>query len=182
MPCHLPVNYDEAPTTMTSNTTLVEELQAVVGDAYVLHDHADLIVFEYDGSVDKALPSAVVLPASAEEVSEVVRIACLHDLPIVRAGRRYRPERRRGRRARRHPDAPYADDPDPGDRRREPHSGGRAGARQHRPDRRCLQVRPLLRARSLQPEGMHDRRQRGRELGRSALSRIRGYHQSRART
>ena len=71
---------------MTSNTTLVEELQAVVGDAYVLHDHADLIVFEYDGSVDKALPSAVVLPASAEEVSEVVRIACLHDLPIVARG------------------------------------------------------------------------------------------------
>ena len=71
---------------MTSNPTLVEELQAVVGDAYVLHDHADLIVFEYDGSVDKALPSAVVLPASAEEVSEVVRIARRHDLPIVARG------------------------------------------------------------------------------------------------
>ena len=71
---------------MTSNPTLIEELQAVVGDAYVLHDHADLIVFEYDGSVDKALPSAVVLPASAEEVSEVVRIACRHDLPIVARG------------------------------------------------------------------------------------------------
>ena len=74
------------PDTMTSNTTLIEELQAVVGDAYVLHDHADLIVFEYDGSVDKALPSAVVLPASAEEVSEVVRIARRHDLPIVARG------------------------------------------------------------------------------------------------
>ena len=71
---------------MTPNPILVEELQAVVGNAYVLHDHADLIVFEYDGSVDKALPSAVVLPASAEEVSEVVRIASRHDLPIVARG------------------------------------------------------------------------------------------------
>ena len=71
---------------MASNPTLVEELRAVVGDAYVLHDHADLIVFEYDGSVDKALPSAVVLPASAEEVSEVVGIARRHDLPIVARG------------------------------------------------------------------------------------------------
>ncbi len=71
---------------MTSTPTLVKELQVVVGDAYVLHDHADLIVFEYDGSVDKALPSAVVLPASAEEVSEVVKIARRHDLPIVARG------------------------------------------------------------------------------------------------
>ena len=71
---------------MASNPTLVEELRAVVGDAYVLHDHADLIVFEYDGSVDKALPSAVVLPASAEEVSEVVGIARRRDLPIVARG------------------------------------------------------------------------------------------------
>ena len=71
---------------MASNPTLVEELRAVVGDAYVLHDQADLIVFEYDGSVDKALPSAVVLPASAEEVSEVVGIARRHDLPIVARG------------------------------------------------------------------------------------------------
>ncbi|MCH8206624.1 MAG: FAD-binding protein [Chloroflexi bacterium] len=53
---------------------------------YVVHAHADLIVFEYDGSVDKALPLAVVLPASAEEVSEVVKIAGRHQLPIVARG------------------------------------------------------------------------------------------------
>ena len=33
---------------------IVQELQAIVGDEYVLHKAEDLIVFEYDGSVDRA--------------------------------------------------------------------------------------------------------------------------------
>ena len=41
-------------------------------------------------------------------------------------------------------------------------------------------ARPLLRARSLQPAGLHDRRQRRRELGRRALPQVRVHHQPRA--
>ena len=36
---------------------IISELQAVVGDDYVIYKPEDLIVFEYDGSVDKALPN-----------------------------------------------------------------------------------------------------------------------------
>ena len=71
---------------MASTRTLIDDLKSVVGDMYVVHGPADLIVFEYDGSVDKAMPLAVVLPASAEEVSEVVKIAGRHQLPIVARG------------------------------------------------------------------------------------------------
>ena len=65
---------------------VVRELEAVVGETYVVHEPGDLIVFEYDGSVDRALPTTVVLPSSTREVSEVVKIAARHGLPIVARG------------------------------------------------------------------------------------------------
>ena len=54
---------------ITTEPTLMKDLKSVVGDMYVVHEPEDLIVFEYDGSVDRALPLAVVLPVSTEEVS-----------------------------------------------------------------------------------------------------------------
>ena len=71
---------------MDDRKELIEEFKAVVGDSYVVHEPEDLIVFEYDGSVDRALPLAVVLPASTEEVSGVVMAAHRHGLPIVARG------------------------------------------------------------------------------------------------
>ena len=71
---------------VSENNLLVDELRAIVGDDYVVHLPEDLIVFEYDGSVDKAMPSAVVLPASTEEVSAVVAAASRAGVPIVARG------------------------------------------------------------------------------------------------
>ena len=71
---------------MASNSTLVADLKAAVGAEFVLHEPEDLIVYEYDGSVDRALPAAVALPASTEEVSAVVKIARRHGAPIVARG------------------------------------------------------------------------------------------------
>ena len=65
---------------------LVADLQSIVGGMYVVHRPEDLIVFEYDGSVDRAMPQVVVLPASTDEVSRVVRVASRHGLPIVARG------------------------------------------------------------------------------------------------
>ena len=42
---------------MGDNEGLIRELKAIVGDLYVVHAPEDLIVFEYDGSADRA-PSA----------------------------------------------------------------------------------------------------------------------------
>ena len=71
---------------MKDQKDLIREMKAVVGDMYVVHEPEDLIVFEQDGSVDRGMPLAVVLPGSSEEVSEVVRAAHLRDLPIVARG------------------------------------------------------------------------------------------------
>jgi glycolate oxidase len=65
---------------------LVRELQGIVGEPYVVYKPEDLIVFEYDGSVDRRMPLLVTLPASTEEVSGVVKAARKHGLPIVARG------------------------------------------------------------------------------------------------
>ena len=71
---------------MADAKDLIAELTSIVGDAYVVHAPEDLIVFEYDGSVDRALPVAVVLPASTEEVAETVKAAARHGVPMVARG------------------------------------------------------------------------------------------------
>ena len=71
---------------MTDLNGLISELSDIVGESYVIHEPEDLIVFEYDGSVDRALPRAVVLPADAEQVGAVVRVARSHGEPIVARG------------------------------------------------------------------------------------------------
>ena len=69
---------------------IISELQSVVGDEYVIYKPEDLIVFEYDGSVDKALPMVVALPNSTDEVSGCVKVAAKHDVPIVARGAGHR--------------------------------------------------------------------------------------------
>ena len=71
---------------MASKEGLISEMKAVVGDMYVVHEPEDLIVFESDGSVDRALPLAVVLPESTQQVSQVVQAAGLHEVPVVARG------------------------------------------------------------------------------------------------
>ena len=61
-------------------------LSAIVGEPNVVHRAEDLIVFEYDGSVDRALPTVVALPRTTAEVSDVVKIAGAHGVPVVARG------------------------------------------------------------------------------------------------
>ena len=69
-----------------SNSELIRDLAAVVSEPNVVHRPEDLIVFEYDGSVDRALPTVVALPRTTAEVSDVVKIAGAHGVPVVARG------------------------------------------------------------------------------------------------
>lgn len=75
---------------MTSAATIdkriLRELIALVGRDYVLHEPTDLMVFEYDGTIDRALPQVVVLPDTPEQVSEVVKLARRYGLPVTPRG------------------------------------------------------------------------------------------------
>ena len=61
-------------------------LQSIVGESNVVHHSDDLLVFEYDGSVDRGLPEAVVFPGNTDEVSRVLALAHGADVPVVGRG------------------------------------------------------------------------------------------------
>ena len=64
----------------------IEEARGIVGAEYVIHHPDDLLVYEYDGSVDRNIPQAVVLPNSTEEVSQVMALAYRDGIPVVGRG------------------------------------------------------------------------------------------------
>ena len=68
------------------NATLIKELKKIVGDDYVMHHADELLVFQYDGSTDKAIPDVVVFPKSAQEISSIVIIAKRYDQYIIPRG------------------------------------------------------------------------------------------------
>jgi len=62
-------------------------LEQVVGRAGLLHDVNDMLTYESDGLARlHATPGCVVLPASAEEVQQVVRVCHQHHVPFVARG------------------------------------------------------------------------------------------------
>ena len=61
-------------------------LQNIVGEEHVVFHPDDLLVFEYDGSVDRGLPQAVVFPANTDEVSRVIALAHGAGVPVVGRG------------------------------------------------------------------------------------------------
>src|SRR3989454_6077769 len=72
--------------TSMNRDILVRELRAIVGDAYVLVEKEDVIVYEQDGSIMQVLPEVVVLPGSTEQVAGVVQAARRANVPIVPRG------------------------------------------------------------------------------------------------
>ena len=66
---------------------LEQELIKIVGKEYVLSRTEDLSVYECDGeTLDTARPDLVVLPSCTEEVSQVVKLAGKHKIPISPRG------------------------------------------------------------------------------------------------
>lgn len=65
----------------------VSHLERIVDASYVLHRPEDVVVYEQDAFlVAHAQPDVVVLPGSAREVSEAVRLAGEAGVPIVARG------------------------------------------------------------------------------------------------
>src|SRR3990172_2903465 len=64
----------------------IRELCRALAPDRVLYKPEDLIVFEYDGTIERGQPQVVVLPDTTEEVAAAVRIARRYDLPIVPRG------------------------------------------------------------------------------------------------
>jgi glycolate oxidase len=68
------------------NSGLVREFEKLLGPSSVLHRPEDLLLYEYDGSIEKGRPNLVVFPTTTEEVSRIVKLAAKYNLPIVGRG------------------------------------------------------------------------------------------------
>lgn len=68
------------------NANVVQGLRRIVGDAYVLTTPEDLVCYGYDASWLMSRAGVVVLPASTDEVAEVVRLANAGRVPLVARG------------------------------------------------------------------------------------------------
>ncbi|HEX4003360.1 MAG TPA: FAD-linked oxidase C-terminal domain-containing protein [Candidatus Acidoferrales bacterium] len=70
----------------TIDSRLLRDLQKVLGRDAVLHKPEDLLLYEYDGSVEVARPNCVVFPRTAQDVVGIVRAAKRHGVPLVGRG------------------------------------------------------------------------------------------------
>ena len=66
--------------------SVAEELRRAVGREAVIASHNDLRIFERDGSIEGAMPDAVVLASTTQQVSDVIKIAAKHRIPVVPRG------------------------------------------------------------------------------------------------
>lgn len=68
------------------DSALLQELKKLLGPDRVLHRAEDLMLYEYDGSVEIARPTGVVFPTSTREVVALVEIAKRFETPIIGRG------------------------------------------------------------------------------------------------
>ena len=67
----------------TTRSRLGERLRAVVGPQSAFVDPYEVRLYQYDASPETALPDAVVIPGSAEEVAAVLRICAEEEVPVI---------------------------------------------------------------------------------------------------
>ncbi len=70
----------------TMNKKIIDALKQILGEQGVLWRPADLLLYEYDGSVELARPDYVVFPRSTRDVVQIVQLANRYDVPLVGRG------------------------------------------------------------------------------------------------
>lgn len=68
------------------NQRLIADLEHLLTREHVLSRPEDLLLYEYDGSVEVARPNCIVFPRDDSDVVRIVEIANRHDVPIVGRG------------------------------------------------------------------------------------------------
>ncbi|TAN32367.1 FAD-binding protein [bacterium] len=71
---------------MSLPSSAAEELRRIVGRESVIDAANDLRIFERDGSIEGAVPDAVVLASTTEQVAEIIKVGARHHVPVVPRG------------------------------------------------------------------------------------------------
>jgi glycolate oxidase len=66
--------------------SIVSQFEGIVGKGGVLSSTEDLAVYSYDGTFVESRPDLVIVPQNTEQVSQVVKLAADHHIPIVPRG------------------------------------------------------------------------------------------------
>jgi glycolate oxidase len=74
-------------TTTTNPLQLIDELRSIVGAEHIITRPEELLVYECDAyTLEKQLPTVVVLPSATEQVVEIVKVCAAHNVPIIPRG------------------------------------------------------------------------------------------------
>jgi glycolate oxidase len=68
------------------DSRLIRDLKKLLGADAVLDKREDLLLYEYDGSVESARPDCVVFPRTAQDVVGIVQFAKQYQTPIIGRG------------------------------------------------------------------------------------------------
>src|SRR5512136_2675902 len=68
------------------NDRVLAEFREIVGKEGMLSTPAQLMLYEYDASMDQHLPEAVVLPVGSDQVSAVVKVCNREKIPFTARG------------------------------------------------------------------------------------------------
>jgi len=68
------------------DSSIIRQLRKIVGREAVLDRPEELMLYEYDGGVDRSRPGAVVFPQNTEHVARIMRLAHTTRTPVVPRG------------------------------------------------------------------------------------------------
>src|ERR1035438_5499315 len=66
--------------------TIGDALREIVGSRGVLDSANELMLYEYDGGLQRSTPQAVVFPQTTQQVVDIVKLAAAEKLPILARG------------------------------------------------------------------------------------------------
>lgn len=65
---------------------ILKAFREIVGKKNLLSQDVELLLYSYDSAIDRALPSAVVFPETAQQISEILKICHQNKIPFVARG------------------------------------------------------------------------------------------------
>ncbi len=65
---------------------IIKRLHKIFGNENVLTQQKDLVFYQFDASLDRGMPDAVVFPQSLDQIVELVKLAKAHNIPLIPRG------------------------------------------------------------------------------------------------
>ncbi|MBI4596686.1 MAG: FAD-binding protein [Candidatus Tectomicrobia bacterium] len=71
---------------MTLSSDIITNLKSIVGTANFSDSQVDKICYSYDATTRKFQPDAVIQPENALQISEILKLANIHEFPVIPRG------------------------------------------------------------------------------------------------